>query len=147
MSSIQRSAKRRRTLISDLELQVRSLQRGAIGGASLLLLLALAACGSSAASPTASTSAEVKQACQQIEAVLSDGPDPSADPVGYAQAQVLPLRQIRTSDGRLHETIDALASAYHAYSSSGGASAPAKGAAETAIHAINRACPQAGATL
>jgi uncharacterized heparinase superfamily protein len=146
MSSIQRSAKRLRTLVSDLEPRARSPRRGAIGAVSLLLLLALAACGSSSPSPTAA-SAAVKQACQQIEAVLSDGPDPSADPVGYAQAQILPLRQIRTSDGKLREAIEALASSYRAYASSGGASAATKGAAETAIRAINRACPQAGATL
>ncbi len=37
-----------------------------------------------------------KQTCKQVEAVLSDGPDPEADPVGYAQAQILPLREIHT---------------------------------------------------
>ncbi|HXB65746.1 MAG TPA: hypothetical protein VNV42_12830 [Solirubrobacteraceae bacterium] len=110
----------------------------------LLLLTALAACGSSS-SP--SSSAEVKRTCQQVEAVLSDGPDPTADPVGYAEAQIFPLRQIRTSDGKLHQAIDTLASAYRAYSSTDGANAAVKDAADTAVGAINAACPEAGATL
>ena len=40
--------------------------------------------------------------------MLSNGPDPDADPVGYAQAQILPLREIDTSDANLHQAIDAL---------------------------------------
>ena len=55
----------------------------------------LTACGSSG---PAQSSAAVKSACQQVSAVLSDGPDPDADPVGYAEAQIQPLHQIHTSD-------------------------------------------------
>lgn len=44
--------------------------------------------------------------------VLSDGPDPDVDPVGYALAQVLPLRRISTTDITLKKDIDTLASAY-----------------------------------
>src|ERR1700728_2213452 len=54
-----------------------------VAGAALL-----SACGSSGSPPDA---AAAKSACQQVSAVLSDGPDPSADPVGYAEAQVVPL--------------------------------------------------------
>jgi hypothetical protein len=101
----------------------------------------LTACGSS--SKTTSLSAKVKEeTCQQVEAVLSDGPEPEADPVGYAQAQVLPLRQIHTSDEKLHEEIDTLAAAYQAFYSTHAAS-PAKSAVTTASKAIDTICPGA----
>jgi hypothetical protein len=101
----------------------------------------LTACGSS--SKTMSSSAEVeKETCQQVEAVLSDGPEPEADPVGHAQAQILPLRQISTSDEKLHQAIDTLASAYQAFSSSNGAS-QAKSAVTTASKTIDTICPGA----
>jgi hypothetical protein len=107
----------------------------------LLLAVLLAACGSS--SNAAPSSAQVKQeGCRQVEAVLSDGPEQKADPVGYAQAQILPLRQIQTSDGKLHQEIDTLASAYQAFSSSNGASR-AKSAVSTASKAIDVICPGA----
>lgn len=79
--------------------------------------------------------------------MLSDGPDSTADPVGYAEAQILPLRQIRTSDGKLRQAIDTLAFAYQAYSSTDGANAADKDATDAAISAMNAACPGAGATL
>jgi hypothetical protein len=101
----------------------------------------LTACGSS--SKTTSSSAKVKkETCQQVAAVLSDGPEPEADPVGYAQAQVLPLRQIHTSDEKLHQAIDMLAATYQAFSSSNGAS-QAKSAVTTASKAIDTICPGA----
>src|SRR5580658_9784510 len=65
--------------------------------------LALAAC--SVAAPLLAgcshgqiPSAAVTRACRQVSAVLADGPDPDSDPVGYAEAQILPLRQVHTSD-------------------------------------------------
>ncbi len=109
----------------------------------LLLAALLAACGSSSSSPPSSR-AELKQTCQQVEAALSDGPDPEADPVGYAQAQIFPLRQIRTSDAKLRQAIDMLASAYEAFSSSHGAG-HAKSAVTSASKAIEIICPGAAA--
>ncbi len=53
----------------------------------LTLIMLLAACGA-----PASDAAAVKRACSQVGAVLADGPDPDADPAGYAEAQILPLR-------------------------------------------------------
>lgn len=44
--------------------------------------------------------------------MLSNGPDPDADPVGYAISQVLPLRQISTTDSTLQKDITNLASDY-----------------------------------
>lgn len=107
----------------------------------IALAVLLGACGSP--SKPAPSSAQVKkQTCKQVEAVLSDGPEPEADPVGYAQAQILPLRQIHTPDGKLHQAIDALASAYQAFSSSNGASR-AKGAVTAASKTIDTICPGA----
>ena len=72
--------------------------------------------GSGAASTPAA-----KSACQQVGAALADGPDSGADPVGYALAQILPLRAIRiSSDPTLHAAIDGLASAYQTYYSHNG---------------------------
>ena len=50
--------------------------------------------------------------------MLADGPDPDADPVGYAQAQVLPLRQLKISDTTLQKAVQKLATAYQAYAAS-----------------------------
>jgi hypothetical protein len=76
----------------------------------------LTACGS----PQASSSA-VQSTCREVSAVLSDGPTSGADPVGYAEAQVLPLRQIHTSDKTLQEAIDDLATAYQRFYEAKGA--------------------------
>jgi hypothetical protein len=81
------------------------------------LSLFAGACGAPSAStakppqPT-KTKSELSLTCTRVADVLSDGPDPTADPVGYALAQVLPLREISTSDRALKKDLDALASAY-----------------------------------
>ncbi len=107
--------------------------------AALAVVVLLAACGSS--SKPAPSSAQIKkQTCEQVEAALSDGPDPEADPVGHAQAQILPLREIHTADGALHQAIDALAAAYQSFSSSDGSSA-AKSAVSAASKTIEHICP------
>jgi hypothetical protein len=105
-----------------------------------LTALPLAGCGSSSKN---TTSAQVKtRTCKQVEAVLSDGPEPEADPLGYAQAQILPLRQIHTSDEKLRQAIDGLASAYQAFSASNGAGAT-KSAVSAASKTIDAICPGA----
>ncbi len=105
----------------------------------MALAVLLGACGSS--SKPAPSSAQVKkQSCKQVEAALSDGPDPEADPVGHAQAQILPLRQIHTPDGTLRQAIDTLAAAYQAFSSTHGAS-QAKRAVGAASKTIEHLCP------
>jgi hypothetical protein len=106
----------------------------------LLLSVLLDACGSSAST---AANAEVKQACKQVEAALSDGPEPAADPVGYAQAQVLPLREIGTSDKRLREAVYKLAAAYQAFSAKDGNRRAAAGAVTAAVHGVNAICPGA----
>ncbi len=115
----------------------------AIAAAAAMLALAVpvAACGSSTA---ASSNAQIaKQTCKQIEAALSDGPDPEADPVGYAEAQVLPLRRMHTSDPKLRQAVSRLASAYAAVVASGGTSRQAKSAVAAASGEIDAICPGA----
>jgi hypothetical protein len=72
--------------------------------------------------------------------VLSDGPDPDSDPVGYAEAQVIPLRQIHTSDSALQSAIDNLASAYAQFYETKGSAASAK-AVTAASSQVNAICP------
>lgn len=106
--------------------------------AGLASLVLLAACGSSKPAPS---SAQVKtQTCKQLEAALSDGPNPEADPVGHAQAQILPLREIHTADETLHQAINTLAAAYQSFASTDG-STPAKSALSAASKTIERLCP------
>lgn len=102
--------------------------------------LTLAACGSS--SPSATSASTRNQDCTAVSNVLSDGPDSSADPVGYAQAQVLPLEQLKLADPAVRTSVSHLDSAYKALVSSNGAAGdgPRVSAAESAL---NRLCPDA----
>jgi hypothetical protein len=86
----------------------RALVCGVLAAAAALL----GACGSSG---SGQATGATKSACEQVSAVLSDGPDPGADPIGYAEAQILPLRQIKTADKSLERAIDDLASAYQQF--------------------------------
>lgn len=76
--------------------------------------------------------------------VLSDGPDPGADPVGYAEAQVLPLRQLKIAEPALREAVQKLGSAYEAFASSTGhASAADALKVSAAERVLNAICPGA----
>jgi hypothetical protein len=111
----------------------------------LSALLGACSSGAAAARPTsaATSSAAVSATCNQVSAVLSDGPDPDDDPVGYAQAQILPLSQIRTTDPRLRAAIGDLVSAYRAFYASNGSSSSAKLAVAAAGKRIDSFCPGA----
>jgi hypothetical protein len=112
----------------------------------VLAALALAACGSTATpTPTTSTTAlgsVRQQECTLVGGVLANGPDPDADPVGYADAQILPLRQLQVDDAQLHRAVLQLAAAYQSYS---GASRQAGPAAAVQVSkseaAVNAICP------
>jgi hypothetical protein len=108
-----------------------------------LIVLALSACGSSSPASSSALSAK-QQGCTAVSDVLSDGPDPDADPVGYAEAQVLPLEQLKLSDATLSQSVHRLTAAYKAFSMTNGAKGTAAAikvsAAETALNAI---CPNA----
>ena len=116
------------------------------GHAALILMaLLVSACSSS---PPASASAHVpapasENACQQVSAVLSDGPDPDADPVVYAEAQILPLRRISVSSPALRDAIGQLADAYQQFFASNGKSSNAKEAVVVASRKLDSICPGA----
>jgi hypothetical protein len=105
------------------------------------------ACGSRAAGSSAAGAATARSAlasaCEQVGAVLSDGPDPSADPVGYAEAQILPLRQVTTSDPALRSAIVRLSGAYQKFYASNGRSSSAKAAVAAASSRLDSICPGA----
>jgi hypothetical protein len=110
------------------------------------LALAVAACGSASSqtSSAASLGSAVQQNCTSVADVLSDGPDQGVDPVGYAQAQVLPLRQLTISDATLHRAVLTLASAYETFSTSGTSTRAASARAVTkAENEVQKICPQA----
>jgi hypothetical protein len=113
----------------------------------LLPLMALAilvgGCSATPSAASAPAAGAVRRACQQVSAVLSDGPDPGADPVGYAEAQVIPLRQIHAPDARLSRAISALDAAYRGVSDSGGMSPLAKADVAAASKLVNAVCPGA----
>jgi hypothetical protein len=83
--------------------------------------------------------------CQKVAAVLSNGPGPGVDPVGYAEAQIIQLRKLELSNGKLVEAVRDLASASQAYAKADGTSA--KAAVRKAAKAVNTICPAAGAAL
>jgi hypothetical protein len=119
-------------------------------GAALATTMLVSACGSTAHTaasghaPSASSAAQ--QTCLQVDAVLSDGPDPGADPLGYAQAQILPLEQIHATDPSLGTAIGTLAAAYQTYYAAHGTGSTVTSTLNTAINRINSLCPGAGAT-
>ncbi len=102
----------------------------------------LAACGSATAHASGSP-AHLSATCAQVSAALSDGPDPGADPVGYAEAQIKPLRAITTSDSSLRRAIGALATAYADVFDSNGKNASATKAVASASKKLDAICPGA----
>ncbi len=113
-------------------------------GATVVSAALVTACGSSGGSAQASHQA-TEGTCQAVGAVLSDGPDPDADPVGYALAQIDPLGQIKTSDQTLRTAIDNLATAYRQFYQANGVGTAATHAVNQAAAKINSLCPGTGA--
>lgn len=111
-------------------------------GVGLIALGISAALLASCSSSSATSGHGTKGACNQVEAVLGNGPDPSADPIGYAEAQPIPLRGISTSDAPLKAAIDDLASAYEEFFRSGG-SRSAKSTVNKASKRLDAICPGA----
>lgn len=96
---------------------------------------------SSSGEPSSSAAA-TSATCLKVSAALSDGPDPSADPVGYAQAQILPLRQITTANAPLKRAITDLSNAYKTFYDDGGG-ASAESLVRRASRVIDDYCPGA----
>ena len=100
----------------------------------------LAACGSASGHAPASAASAT---CTQVGGALADGPDPDTDPVGYAEAQVKPLRAITTSDRALQVAIRDLATAYAGVVDSDGKDSTATKAVTSASKKVNAICPGA----
>jgi hypothetical protein len=79
--------------------------------------------------------------CQQLDGILSDGPDPGADPVGYALSQIRQLRALRSSDTALDATTLKLAEADQVFVNAAGNDKAAAAAIKKDDAAINTACP------
>jgi hypothetical protein len=115
----------------------------------ILTVVLVCACSSSgqssakAASSASSPAAAIAATCEQVSGVLGDGPDPDADPVGFAQAHILLLRQINTTDQALRSALSQLADANQKFVASNGESANAKEAVAVASKKLNSICPGA----
>lgn len=105
----------------------------------VLAAVAVTACGSSSSSSAAVAGTATHQDCVAVGDVLSDGPDPGSDPIGYAQAQILPLRKLKIADTSLRRAVQALASADQTFSSSGGSAGAAQ--VPKAEKAVSTLCP------
>jgi hypothetical protein len=107
-----------------------------------ILVAALAASPAASATHPAKTASSAAATCELVGAALSDGPDPDADPVGYAEAQNGLLSKIHTQDATLQDAIGKLAGAYQQFFTSNGSST-AKEAVAVASSKINSFCPGA----
>jgi hypothetical protein len=116
--------------------------RGRFGLTSLALAVPLLAACSSGSSGGSATAAPAPPAvCQKVLAVLSDGPDPDADPVGYALSQIAPLGQIHTSDQDLAHRLSDLITADRALVSSQGSDHAATKSIANIDAGLNKVCP------
>ncbi len=82
--------------------------------------------------------------CAQLLAVFSDGPDPDADPVGYALSQIKPLGEVRSSAHSAQPTlttIRTLIAADKALVGSKGSDHSATVTIKKADDRVNDACP------
>ena len=79
--------------------------------------------------------------CQQLNGVLADGPDPDADPVGYAFSQIEPLQAIHSSDSSAVHEVSKLISADQAFYNSNGSDKAAATAIKKADASLNKVCP------
>ena len=113
--------------------------RGRLAAAAVISVaaLSLASCSSSDSSATA-----VAASCQKVVGVLSNGPDPDADPVGYAEAQYHPLAALHLRDTTVNTDAHRLGRAFHAVFTSNGSAVSATALAK-AEKVIDRVCPGA----
>lgn len=118
----------------------------------MLASLLLGVCGSATSAPPKSTTAPkstaaqakvtASTACEQVSDALADGPDPDADPVGHAEAQVIPLDEIKTSDVPLEQAIVRLADAFQTFVHEDGTKSAAS-VVDSASKQIDKFCPGA----
>jgi hypothetical protein len=115
----------------------------ALAASVLVTAVLVTACGSGSGGQAAASA--VSASCTQISAMLSDGPDPGSDPVGYAEAQIRPLRALHIPQAGLRSTVGRLAGAYAAVFASNDKSAAAGSELKAAVAALNKVCPDSGA--
>ena len=121
---------------------------GKISARALAAILSLiVATGLAATIDTVSATAAVAEhsparQCTAVADVLANGPTTDVDPVGYAEAQVLPLRQLKLSDPTLRRAVQQLDSAYAAVSAGNG-SHKTKATVKAAEARVNAICPTA----
>ncbi|HEY1832034.1 MAG TPA: hypothetical protein VGG38_17505 [Acidimicrobiales bacterium] len=126
----------------ELGISHRSIKVTALAVPLLALPLALAACGSSGGSGGVPSLSKAPSAlCANLNAVLSDGPDPDADPVGYALSQIQPLGQLHSSDSAVIGVMHQLISADQALVKASGNDHSATQTIKAADTALNEACP------
>jgi hypothetical protein len=101
-----------------------------------LAAVVLSSCGTS--SPSKS-SAAITSACTHVTNALADGPDPDSDPIGYAEAQIIPLGRIVVSDHTLQRAIAKLDDAYKKVFQTN-AAAGTSNAAKEALRTVDRLC-------
>lgn len=105
-----------------------------------LVVVVVAASGSLFLSACASSSTALENACTKVSGVLANGPNRTADPTGYAEAQVGPLLQIKSTDKSLRQALQYLSSAYLEYFNTNG-SAPARELLNRATKRVDTICP------
>lgn len=118
--------------------RVRTLRVGVLAGTAVLL-------GACASTGTSQASGSLASSCQAVAAVLSDGPSPAADPVGYAEAQIRPLTEVRAGDPALRRDVQRLDRAYRQVFDSDD-SPSAASAASKASARLDGVCPRAAPT-
>ncbi|MFZ0249364.1 MAG: hypothetical protein WAL61_05420 [Acidimicrobiales bacterium] len=123
---------------------VRRALRGGVAVTGLALTVPLlAACGSGPSGGSASRAQAPTGLCQKLSGVLSDGPDPDVDPVGYALSQIAPLGQIHTSDHELAQRLSDLISADQTLVGSNGSDHAAAESIAKDDAALDTICPGA----
>jgi hypothetical protein len=100
----------------------------------------LAACSSSGSGGGAAAAKAPAPFCSKLLAVLSDGPDPGADPVGYALSQIEPLGGIHDGGSR-QATVTSLIAADKDLVSSEGRDPAAAATIKGDYKTLNDACP------
>ena len=101
----------------------------------------LAACSSGSAGGGSSQAQAPTASCQKVLAPLADGPDPDADPVGYALSQIAPLGQIHTSDYALARQLSDLVAADHTLVNTNGSDRAAAKSIAQDDEGLNKVCP------
>lgn len=118
------------------------LHRDRVGLTALALAVPLlAACGSSSSGGSSGQTQAPATVCQKVLAVLSDGPDPDPDPVGYALSQIAPMGQIHTSDDAVTQRLSDLITVDRALVSSNGSDHAATKSVAKDDADLNKVCP------